>query len=118
MKNLLILISICALSACAPKALDLGAEQVEVSTERQPKGCKLVGQVIGSEGNFVSGQFTSNENLELGALNDMRNRAYKLGANHIKIISNRASQSGALSGGSGHISQVTVTYVGTAYKCP
>lgn len=121
MNKLLILAITFVLSGCEPTPLKIGSEQVEVSHDSPRKGCKLVAQVIGSEGNFFTGELTSNKNLEIGALNDLRNNAYRIGANYVKLLSNRASQSGGFSSsngyGSGSSSQVSVTYVGNAYAC-
>jgi hypothetical protein len=87
-----------------------------------PQGCKYLGQVIGNQGNFFTGEYTSNKNLEQGALNDMKNQASQLGANYIQLITNRAGVTGSGSMANGYGSsdeeETNVTYTGNAYKCP
>ena len=43
-------------------------------------GCQYLGSVIGEQGGALSGKYTSNRNLAQGALNDMKNKAYAMGA--------------------------------------
>ncbi|TAL65457.1 MAG: DUF4156 domain-containing protein [Legionella sp.] len=124
------LISISALtlliSGCASISAEPQAARVIASPNAAPKQCKYIGQVVGNQGNFLTGGFTSNRNLEEGAMNDLRNRAGKLGANYVQIVTNRAGVTGSTSGGfngqSGYVSggsqQTNVTNLGNAYLCP
>jgi hypothetical protein len=97
-----------ALLACAPAPLVPGAERVHVlnvSPETSKASCTLLGEeVLGTQGNIFGGDYTSIENL-----NELRNAAYKLGANAIYIKhrpdSNRA-------GGT-----VNSTVMVSAYRC-
>jgi hypothetical protein len=95
---------------------------VIASPNPAPKSCKYVGQVSGNQGNFFTGAYTSNQNLETGAMNDMKNQASKLRANYIQIITNRAGNTGSMSmsngNGGGGMSQTNVTNMGNAYSCP
>ena len=124
------LISISALtimiSGCTSIPMDPQATRIIASPNAAPKQCIYIGQVVGNQGNFFTGSFTSNRNLEEGAMNDLRNKASKLGANYIQIVTNRAgitgstsgtfnSQGGYISGGS---EQTNVTNLGNAYRCP
>ncbi|WZB73779.1 DUF4156 domain-containing protein [Achromobacter insuavis] len=43
------------------------------------KDCAFLGDVTGSQGNFLAGAITSNADLETGARNDLKNRAAALG---------------------------------------
>lgn len=110
------------LAGCAAIPLDPQATRVIASPNPAPKGCKYVGQVSGNQGNFFTGDYTSNVHLEEGAMNDMKNKASKLGANYIQVITNRAGNTGSVGGNngmvSGHISQTNVTNMGNAYICP
>lgn len=109
------------LAGCAAAPLMPEAHQVRIVTN-EPAGCKYLGEVTGNQGNFFTGGFTSNANLETGARNEMKNEAAKLGANVVQMLTNRAGQTGSmsLSGGTGGGSteQTNVTYTGIAYKCP
>ena len=110
---------ICAgvLTGCAAVDLESGAQQVRIVTN-EPQGCDYLGDVTGNQGNFFTGAFTSNANLETGARNDMKNQASKMGANTVHLLTNRAGQTGTAGQGSGSMQQTNVTYTGVAYKCP
>ena len=124
------LLSISALtiviSGCASIPAEPGAARVISSPNAAPKQCKFVAQVVGNQGNFFTGGFTSNRNLEEGAMNDIRNKAAKLGANYIQLVTNRAGITGSTSGSfsshggymSGGSEQTNVTNLGNAYRCP
>jgi hypothetical protein len=118
----LILASALVLAGCASIELDQRASKVIASPNPAPKGCKYVGQVNGNQGNFFTGQYTSNRNLEIGAMNDMKNQAAKLGANYVQMIVNRAGNTGSMSmndgNGAGGMAQTNVTNMGNAYACP
>ncbi len=59
-------------------------------------------------------------------MNDLKNRALKLGANYIHLVVNRAGVTGSVGGSSysgtglmsGSTEQTNVTNVGNAYICP
>ncbi|HHT8302732.1 TPA: DUF4156 domain-containing protein [Legionella pneumophila] len=114
------------ITGCAAIPADPPAERVIASPNPAPKGCKYVGQVVGNQGNFFTGGFTSNRNLEEGAMNDLKNKASKKGANYIQLVTNRAGVTGSMSGSfdrhggfmSGGSEQTNVTNLGNAYICP
>ncbi|HDV5697976.1 TPA: DUF4156 domain-containing protein [Legionella pneumophila] len=114
------------ITGCAAIPVDPQAERVIASPNPAPKGCKYVGQVVGNQGNFFTGGFTSNRNLEEGAMNDLKNKASKKGANYIQLVTNRAGVTGSMSGSfdrhggfmSGGSEQTNVTNLGNAYICP
>jgi hypothetical protein len=110
------------MTGCASIELDSRASHIIASPNPAPKGCKYLGQVSGNQGNFFTGDFTSNHNLEVGAMNDMKNQASKLGANYVQLIVNRAGNTGSMSiqdgNGGGGMSQTNVTNMGNAYSCP
>src|SRR3990167_9489055 len=85
-------------SGCAAVPMEPQAARIISSPNPAPKGCKYLGQVVGNQGNFFTGGFTSNRNLEEGAMNDMKNQAAHLGANYIQLITNRAGITGSSSG--------------------
>ncbi|AEW51157.1 TPA: DUF4156 domain-containing protein [Legionella pneumophila] len=114
------------ITGCAAIPADPQSERVIASPNPAPKGCKYVGQVVGNQGNFFTGGFTSNRNLEEGAMNDLKNKASKKGANYIQLVTNRAGVTGSMSGSfdrhggfmSGGSEQTNVTNLGNAYICP
>lgn len=121
-----VVFSIIIMSGCASTKLNPGAEKVLVTSNPAEKNCKFKGLVHGHQGNWLTGEFTSHKNLELGALNDIRNSAHAIGANFVQIELNRA---GVVGGGSmssteygtwGHSSseQTSTVVVGNAYYCP
>lgn len=113
-------------SGCASIQLEPQASRIIASPNAAPKGCKYLGQVVGNQGNFFTGGWTSNRNLEEGAMNDLKNRAGKLGANYIQLVTNRAGVTGSMGGSfdqhggfmSGSSEQTNVTNLGNAYVCP
>ncbi|KTC93387.1 DUF4156 domain-containing protein [Legionella cincinnatiensis] len=127
MKKILSLTALSILiSSCASISADPQTARIIASPSPVPKGCKYLGQVVGNQGNFFTGSFTSNRNLEEGAMNDLKNKAAKLGANYIQLVTNRAGVTGSMSGSfnshggfmSGSTEQTNVTNLGNAYFCP
>lgn len=108
-------------TSCSAIKVKPGAERVLVSKNAHPEGCKFLGTVVGSQGNAISGGWTSNKNLSEGAMNDLKNKAFDLGANYVQIETDRAgnTMSGSMFQGSGSMSghQTDVTMTGNAYKC-
>lgn len=113
-RTCLIAAAVLAIAGCSATALSPQAAAVELSPNPAPKGCKYVGNITGNQGNFFTGSWTSNKNLEQGAVNDVKNQAANLGANYVQLITNRAGVTGAQGGQS----QTNVTMSGNAYRCP
>lgn len=122
------LIKVCAVSllavamvGCASQALNPQAARVIVSPNAAPKGCKYAGQVVGNQGDFFTGAWTSNRNLEEGSMNDLKNQAANLGANYVQLVNSRAGNTGSIRsyGGdfSGSMQETNVTNLGNAYVC-
>ena len=116
MKKILSLTALSILiSSCASIPADPQTARIIASPNQVPKGCKYLGQVVGNQGN-----------LEEGAMNDLKNKAAKLGANYIQLVTNRAGVTGSMSGSfnkhggfmSGGSEQTNVTNLGNAYFCP
>jgi hypothetical protein len=112
-----------SLVGCAAIVVNPQARKVIVSPNHAPKGCLYIDQVVGNQGNFFVGGYTSNAHLEEGAMNDLRNKANALGANYVQLISNRAGITGSMGGSydngvGGSSTQTNVTNVGNAYHCP
>lgn len=125
MKKKIFLVGVLVLSGCASIPMEPGAERIVVSPNAAPRSCKFLGQVIGNQGNFFTGAYTSNRNLEEGAMNDLKNQAHKLGGNYVQLITNRAGITGSVSGSfdqqggyvGGGSQQTNVTNFGNAYRC-
>lgn len=115
MAILAIVLLLALLSACAAKPITPGAERVYVSELKPPKNCLFVGEVLGSQGNFWTSDFTSDRNLLTGARNEMRNQALSLGANYVMIETQSHSHNTAGFSFGGSYSSVII---GNAYVCP
>ena len=114
MKKITLVFLAAVLAGCAAAPLISGSERVRITNSEPIKECKFLGEVTGSQGNFISGAWTSNENLETGARNDIKNKAAAMGGNVVSILTQRAGQTG-----SGSSSQQTnVTLSGNVYHCP
>lgn len=103
-------------AGCSATSLSHGAERVRL-TNQEPAGCEFLGDITGSEGGFWTGSLTSNSNLDTGARNDLKNRAYKMGGNVVYLLTQRAAQSGGMSHGSGGSSETSVILTGNVYRC-
>jgi hypothetical protein len=112
-RHLVVVLSALLLSACSAIQIVPGAEQVKL-TNQEPAACTALGDVVGTQGNMVSGGWTSNETLIIGARNDLKNKAYALGANVVHVLSNTSGVAGGKYGGSTSSSHL----LGVAYRCP
>jgi len=94
------------LLACSTTPLKKEAQSTRIFfSPEEVKGCKYLGEVIGSEGYWYSSWLTSNRNLATGSLNDLRNNAQKIGADSIFIPTNLL------------LFKTSVTFIGQAYSC-
>lgn len=98
------------LAGCAATSVTQQGAAVELVNAR-PTGCKPLGEVIGKQGNVFSGDFTTNENLMIGARNDLRNRAAALGGNVVHMQDTLNSSHPYSTGA------VSTTIVGTVFAC-
>ena len=109
-KILFIVTGVALLAGCSAKEASLGAEQVSIVSEK-PTKCKFLGEVAGAQGNWLTGGYTSDKDLMVGARNDLRNATYKKGGDTVFMQS--MNNSGRFIG-SGTSSS---TIIGYAYKC-
>ncbi len=80
------MVAILGLGGCASKEITQGAGKVEIfNGPPNLEKCKFLGEIVGSQGNWFTGDLTSNKNLVIGARNELRNEAYKLGANAVYV---------------------------------
>lgn len=118
MKNVILLLLLATLSACASTSLKQGATMVRLThTEPSTEKCQFLGDITGSQGDFFSGAFTSNEDLETGARHDLKNKAHAMGGNVVYLLTQRAGQTGSYGDGSGSTEQTNVTLTGNVYRC-
>lgn len=108
---LTILVSAGTLAGCMANSVTTQGQQV-VIVQSLPSQyqCTYKGEVAGSQGNWLTGGWTSNKNLALGARNELRNEAGQLGANVVVITEtiNSTDEENSLE---------NVTHIGRAYLC-
>jgi hypothetical protein len=115
MKNLMsvtTLLGALAITGCSAIPIENGAQFVELVNDRaDTEQCKFLGEIIGSQGNAFTGDFTANKTLVIGARNQLRNEAVRLGANvvYVQDMSNTR--------GYGSLGNNNTTIVGKAYLC-
>lgn len=122
MRLVLGLAALMMLVGCQATEMKPGAEKVRIM-QSEPKGCKYMGEATGNQGNFFTGAYTSNANLETGARNELKNKALEMGGNVIVILTNRAGQTGsggtdAYGGYHSSSQQTNVVLTGTVFNCP
>ena len=112
MKKLLLVAPVAlSLVGCAAPSLSEQAQRVVILQNLPTQfQCSYKGEIAGAQGNWLTGYWTSNKNLALGARNDLRNEAAKLGANVVVI-------SETLSGTDESNELKNVTHIGRAYVC-
>ncbi len=102
------------LVGCAAKPLLHGGESIILSKEPSPAECEFLGEVQGNQGNFWTATFTSDADLINGARNEVRNAAYALHANYVKIETESFSHNTADDSLGGTYSAVVI---GNAFRC-
>ncbi len=118
MKTQLAILSLGILfTSCAATVLNTGADKVRF-VQQEPKDCKYLGEATGNQGNFLTGGWTSNENLETGARNELKNKVFEMGGNTVMVLTNRAGATGSYGMYGGSSQQTNVTLTGTVYSCP
>jgi hypothetical protein len=99
-------------NSCAATKVLKEARSIELVNEKpNPSKCKFVGEIVGSQGNWFTGDLTSNKDLVIGARNELRNEAYNLGANVVYIQDMKNTNAW------GSLGTTNTTAVGKAYKC-
>lgn len=98
---------IVVLSACAGHSIKVDAAQIQI-LDSEPKTCQFLGEVYGTQGNIVTGLFTTDEELIAGARNDVRNEALALGANSLYITKTSPNRTHNLD---------SYSFYGKAYRC-
>ncbi len=107
--------ALATVNACAPiPTASPGASMVRVTQKEPGKSCTFLGDITGSQGDFLLGAITSNADLETGARNDLKNKAAAMGGNLVYLLTQRAGQTGSKDS----LSQTNVTLSGNVYRCP
>lgn len=110
-RNLMFLM-IFTLVGCSANQVMPEANGVEIVNQKPNKEkCAFLGEVVGSQGNWFTGDYTSNENLVIGARNELRNETYKLGGNIVYIQDMKNTNAW------GSLGTTNTTAIGKAYKC-
>lgn len=112
MKGIITIGAALLLAGCSAKAVRPEAAAVQIMPDRPPATCQALGEAIGSQGNGLTGGWTSDKNLMAGARNDLRNQAADMGGNYVWMQT--AANTGRW-GGSGASSS---TVIGQVYRCP
>ena len=112
MKIQLSLSLVALLYGCAASPVLPEAQQVEIVNELpEMTKCKFLGEVVGSQGNWFTGDYTSNKNLVVGARNELRNETHALGGNVVYIQDMKNTNAW------GSLGTTNTTAVGKAYRC-
>ena len=107
-----IIVCILIMNGCSAIPAKPEAKLVYIVTEEPNLDrCKFLGEVSGSQGNWLTGGYTSDQNLMTGARNELRNATYKLGGNtaYIQNVNNSGMYNSA--------GTSTSTIIGNAYDC-
>jgi len=73
--------------------------------------CEYMGEAIGSQGDFLTGNFTDSDKLMEGARNDLRNKASAMGGNTVHVQNITSSQADESLG------TTNTLVVGHVYRC-
>lgn len=115
MKNIIIVLVLSTLTACAATKLTPQASLVRLThVEPSAEKCQFLGDITGNQENV----FASSRDLETGARHDLKNQAHAMGGNVVYLLTQRAAQSGILLDDYGSTDQASVTLTGNVYRCP
>ncbi len=105
------LLSVFLVVGCSATPMTREGKSVELLTEKPPGNCKPLGDVVGSQGNWFTGDYTSNKNLLIGARNDLRNKASEMGGNYVWVQDSNNTNAWGSKGTS------NTTVLGVVYRC-
>ncbi len=78
-----LVVSVLLLAGCSTtKELDAAGQRVTFTDQQPDKTCQLLGNITGSQSNWLNGAGGEGSSLR-GAANDLRNRAAQMGGNVI-----------------------------------
>jgi hypothetical protein len=102
-----------ALAGCMAKSLSPAGSQVAVVSEA-PAGCERLGELAGLSPGGMRGDMSSPHDLELGARNDLRNRAALMGADTVQTLGREGIVTHSFAG---HARPSQVRHTGVAWRC-
>lgn len=109
--KLSVVVSTFLVIGCSATPVTPEGSSVELLTEKPTGNCKPLGDAVGSQGNWLTGDYTSNKNLLIGARNNLRNKAAKMGGNYV-WVQNSANTNAWESRGT-----TNTTVLGVVYRC-
>lgn len=115
-KSVQIAVAVALVTGCAAAPTTTsGGANILVTRNPPAENCRYVGEVLGSQGNFWTAEFTSDKDLIAGARNRMRDKAFEMGANFVQIeLENQSHNTADYSSGGVYSSVI----MGNAYSCP
>ena len=105
------LLSVVLLAGCSAISTTPQGRSIELLTEKPTGNCQPLGDAVGSQGNWLTGDYTSNKNLLIGARHDLRNKAAKMGGNYVWV------QNSANTNAWGSKGTTNTTVLGVVYRC-
>ncbi len=99
------------LVGCSAISTTPEGKSVELVTVNPPGNCKSLGDIVGSQGNWITGDYTSNKNLLIGARNDLRNQAAEMGGNYVWVQDSNNTNAWGSTG------TTNTTVLGVVYRC-
>lgn len=111
--NMVLLVLPFFLASCMAAGVKKEARTIKI-TRKEPQGCDYRGEAVGSQGNSITGKYTTVAAMEQGAMNRLKNQASKLDGDTIYILNQRETKSLTKSGKT--IIQ-NITMAGAVYQC-
>ncbi|TXI91259.1 MAG: DUF4156 domain-containing protein [Burkholderiaceae bacterium] len=97
-------------AGCAAIQVTPQGAAVELVLDK-PQACRFVGEAIGSQGNSLTGDFTKDSDLLMGARNDLRNKAAAMGGNVVHVQNTHNSSA------FGSLGTTNSSVIGNVYFC-
>lgn len=100
-------------AGCMAKSLSPAGAAVSVVSQA-PAGCERLGELVGLSPGGMRGDMSSPHDLELGARNDLRNRAALMGADTVQMLGREGIVTHSFAG---HARASQVRHTGVAWRC-
>lgn len=119
LKVSLLLISCLTLMSCYRTHLEQQAKTIIISREPPANCCKFVRALVAHEGILFNAYLAPVRQLEIGAMNHLRNQAFELDANYVYLLTPRPNYINKLYAPWFTLpGKHDITYFGQAYRCP
>lgn len=112
MYKFICILGLLTLMGCSANGVIPEARNIEIVSEEPDRShCRYMGEVVGSQGNWITGDFTSNKALIVDARNELKNQAYELGGNiiYIQLLKNTNAYKS--------LGTTNTTAIGKVFKC-